>query len=236
LKVWDLDRMRWLAGLPPDEAERLRTVSTRRSVAPGAVVFSPARRPESVYVLEAGLVRIFRVSPGGDEVSFGYVHPGEVFGELAVFDDAPRESFAEAMRRSLVWRIPREAFARALRADPSIAFEVGRQIESRFKRIESRLEDLALRDSYSRLARVLLQLCDQFGEPRNGGISIDLPLTQADLATFIGTTRQTISGALQEMKKRGLISRDGRRLCLLRPDEIRRQLEQGHAPDPSRAD
>lgn len=225
MEVWDLGRLRWLGGLPPAEEKRLRSASSQTTFAPGAVIFSPTRRPESVYVLESGLVRIFRMSSAGEEVSFGYVHPGEVFGELAAFEDAPRESFAEAIRRSVTWRIPREAFTRAIRSDPTIAFEVGRQIEGRFKRIESRFEDLALRDTYSRLARVLLQLAEQFGEPSGGGISIELPLTQADLATFIGTTRQTVSTMLREMRRQGLVSRQGRRLRVLNPTELRRQIE-----------
>lgn len=229
MNLWDLTKLRWLAALPPEEARRLRRAAHKRTFESGSLVFSPARHPEFVYVLERGLVRIFRVSASGDEVSFGYVHPGEVFGELAAFADKPRESFAEAIRRSVVWAIPRKDFMRVIKSHPTVTFEVGRQIEGRFKRIEGRVEDLALRDTYSRLARVLLQLSDEFGEPRDGSISIEFPLTQSDLATFIGASRQTISTALRQMTEQGLVFREGRRFCLSDPGALRGYIERDRA-------
>jgi CRP/FNR family cyclic AMP-dependent transcriptional regulator len=222
--VWQLRKLRWIDALPPPKADHLRQASAQRSYDPGMLVFSPTGEPEHVYVLESGLVRIFRVSPAGSEVSFGYVHPGEVFGELAAFGE-PRESFAQAMRPSVAWAIPLKEFIDLLRSETQVVFEVARQMEGRFKRIESRVEDLALRDPFSRLGRVLLQLCDQFGEPREGGIAIEFPLTQSDLATFVGSSRQTINAALGRMREEGLVSRRDERIWVLRPDELRSRLE-----------
>jgi CRP/FNR family cyclic AMP-dependent transcriptional regulator len=222
--VWKLRKLRWIDALPTAKAERLRRTSSQRQHESGELVFSPSEQPEHVYVLESGLVRIFRVSPAGSEVSFGYVHPGEVFGELAAFGE-PRESFAQAIRPSVVWAIPVKEFIDLLQTETRVVFEVARQMEGRFKRIESRVEDLALRDPTARLVRVLLQLCDEFGEPREGGIAIECPLTQTDLATFIGTSRQTINAALGRLRDEGLVSRRDERIWLLRPDALRSRVE-----------
>jgi CRP-like cAMP-binding protein len=227
--VWDLEKLQWLAHLDGATAGRLRRVSRSRTVKPGAIVFSPSRHPEHVYILESGLVRVFRVSSRGSEVSFGYIHPGEVFGELAALGDRPRESFAVAIQRSVVWSVPRADFVRVIQSDAAVLFEMARQIEGRFKRIESRVEDFALRDVYARLARILLQLGDEFGEPNGSGVAIRFPLTQSDLATFIGATRQTVSTTLSRMRREGLIARRRDQLCLLRPDELRGRIEQEDA-------
>jgi CRP/FNR family cyclic AMP-dependent transcriptional regulator len=224
IDVWRLRKLRWLSDLPAAVTDHLRRAAIRHRYEAGALIFSPSQKPDFVYILESGLVRIFRVSAAGDEVSFGYVHPGEVFGELAAFGE-PRESFAQNIRPSMVWRIPLKDFIELLRTNVRIAFEVARQIEGRFKRIENRVEDLVLRDAFSRLGRLLLQLCDEFGEPHGEEVGIDCALTQSDLATFIGTSRQTINAALSRMREEGLVSRRDDRIWLLRPDELRRRIQ-----------
>lgn len=225
--VWSLAKLDWLRSLPDEEAERLRRASRREELAAGSLVFSPERHPRSVCILERGLVRIFRVSPEGAEVAFGYVHPGEVFGELAVFSERPRESFAQAVRRSVVWTVPRETFATVARSHPDVLYRVAQQMEGRFKQIESRVEDLALRDAASRLGRVLLQLGEQFGEPMASGLAIELPLTQSEIASLVGTSRQTVNAVLRGLAERGLLAREGRRLRLLAPERLRREVEEG---------
>lgn len=225
--VWSLGKLDWLRSLPEPEAEGLRRASRREEFAAGGLVFSPERHPEAVCILERGLVRIFRISPEGAEVAFGYVHPGEVFGELAVFSDRPRESFAQAVRRSVVWTVPREQFASLVKSRPEILYRVAQQIEGRFKQIESRVEDLALRDAPTRLARVLLQLGEEFGEPHGSGVAIELPLTQSELATLVGTSRQTVNAVLRGLAERGVLAREGRRLRILAPDRLRREVEGG---------
>lgn len=207
---WHLHNFDWLAELSPAEAEVLRAGAATRSYAPGETVFGPSRTPASVYLLEQGLVRIYRSSEDGDEITFGYVNPGEIFGELSAFTDAPRESWAQAMQPSLVWRIGRQAMRAVLDAHPGIVLHVTKQIGSRMKRVESRVEDLVFRDVRSRVSRVLLQLADDFGRDLPEGRLIELAVTQEELATLVGTTRQTVNACLRDLERDGLLGRRGR--------------------------
>jgi CRP-like cAMP-binding protein len=129
-------RIDWLRepGLPPSSCPALRLEALRD----GELIFAPAASPESVYLLETGLARVYRVSEAGCETSFGYVAPGEVLGELAAFGDDSRESFAQAVQASLVWRIAREPFQRLMASRPSLVLAIAQQMGERLKRVEAR--------------------------------------------------------------------------------------------------
>jgi CRP-like cAMP-binding protein len=210
----------WLSEMDETERAELERGAVSRRYARGELIFAPTVQPHSVYLLQAGLARIYRLSEGGGETSFGYVAPGEVFGELPAFGEYPRESFAQAVRPSQVWKIPRENFQRVLSARSALAFQVTRQIGDRLKRIESRVEDLVFRNVRTRVARMLGELAEDFGQTENGHRVIDIPITQSELATLVGATRQTVNQTLRELSSEGLIGRDNRRIVLLRPEQL----------------
>jgi CRP-like cAMP-binding protein len=151
------------------------------------------------------------------------VRPGEVFGELAVFSDQPRESFAQAVRPSRVWRIPHAELRQMLDTHPRIAFSVTTQIGNRFKRIESRVAGLVFRNLRSRMAHILLELAEDFGRDEAGARLIDLPLSQQDIATLVGATRQSVNACLRELREAGLVAYRKRRFALLDPAALRRE-------------
>jgi len=220
---WRLHGFDWMAGLPERETERLLSRSTSRECARGEIVFEPASSPRSVYLLEKGLVRIFRLSAQGSEVTLGYVRRGEVFGELQAISDHARESFAQAISPSLVWRIPIPELRRLIDAVPLIALRVAEQMEKRFRRVESRVEDLALRDLHSRVCLMLLELAEDFGRQVDGEVLIDLALSQHDLATLVGASRQSVNKCLRDLRETRRIAYRKRRFALLDPDGLRRE-------------
>ncbi|MBW2272264.1 MAG: Crp/Fnr family transcriptional regulator [Deltaproteobacteria bacterium] len=220
--VWHLRSVDWLQELAPEEIEKLRGASVCLDYTEGDTIFAPATNPNSLYLLEKGLARIYRLSREGEETTFGYVAPGEVFGELTVFGDYPRESFAQAARPCRVWRIPGVEFQRLLSARPSLVLEVTRQIGTRLKRIESRVENLVFRNARSRLAHILIELAEDFGRQTEDGICIDVDITQAELATLVGITRQTANVNLRDFEQEGLTTRSGRQVVLVGIDALRR--------------
>jgi len=218
--LWHLRHVDWLAELSGSEPDALARHAVERRYERGEMVFAPTPNPHSVYLLVSGLVRIYRLSEGGAETSFGYVAPGEVFGELPVFDDYPRESFAQAVRASVVWKVTCEAFRRLLAARPGLVIQVTKQIGGRLKRIESRVEHLVFRNVRGRVARMLIELAEDFGRREAGRVVIDIPITQGELATLVGATRQTVNQTLREFADRGLIGREQQHIALLKADEL----------------
>lgn len=222
MDYWHIHDCDLLAGLTPDEAREIRSASRCREYAPGETIFAPDPQPASVYLLERGLVRMYRLAESGSELVLGYIVRGEVFGELSAIGDRPRESFAEALHASFVWRIPRDVFQRVVGRRADLVIRVTCQIAERFKQIESRIENLVFRDVRARLASLLLELAGDFGErAADGSVRIELPLTQAELGKLIGATRQTVNQAIGELEAAGLVGRRRGALTLLKPDALR---------------
>lgn len=221
--VWHLHDLDWLAELTPEERDRLLQASVHRRFEAGEIVFMPVPTPHSVYLLENGLVRIYRLSEAGLETTLGYVKPGEVFGELAVFIDSPRESFAQAVEASEVWKIPRKHFQPYVESRPGLVFAISKQMGERLKRVESRVENLVFRDVHTRLMVILLELAAVFGKQAgDGSVELAVPITQAEIATLVGSTRQSVNASLGELHDQALVERQGRHLRILKPDELRR--------------
>jgi CRP-like cAMP-binding protein len=218
---WHLHGIDLLSELSDADTERVLRTSSVREYARGETIFEPAPEPQSVYLLERGLVRIFRLSSLGDEATLGYVRPGELFGELGAFSEQPRESFASAVRGSRAWRIPRTELRRIFDRHPRIVLSVTAQIGNRFKRIESRVENLVFRNLRARIAFILLELAEDFGRDDGGARLIDLPLSQGDIATLVGATRQSVNGCLRELREAGLISYRSRRFTVPDPKALR---------------
>ncbi len=222
---WHLQDLDWLSELNLEERDALRAKSFRRQYAEGEIVFMPVSAPDSVYLLESGLVRIYRLSESGLETTLGYVREGEVFGEFAIFGDQPRESFAQAVEPSVVWKTPRRSFQPYVASRPGLAYEISKQIGGRLKQIESRVESLVFRDVRSRVILILLELADSFGLNReDGSILLDVHITQAELATLVGSTRQSVNATLAGLTQQGLVRRDSRRIVLTKPEELRAEV------------
>lgn len=214
-----------MAGLSERETEQVLSRITSRECARGEVVFGPASTPRSVFLLEKGLVRIYRLSEQGEEVTLGYVLPGEVFGELQVISNRARESFAQSIGPSLVWRIPIPELRRLIDTIPRIALRIAEQMEKRFARIESRLVGLAVRDLRSRICHILLELAEDFGREADSELLIDLPLSQRDLASLVGASRQSVNACLRDLREARRIAYRKRRIVLLDRAQLRREAD-----------
>ena len=224
-----LRNIEWLRALSPGEWETLEAVAQRRECPPGTTIFEPTDAPHSVYLLESGNVRILRVSRGGDEVTLGYVIESEVLGELPGFGAYPRESFAVARAPSVVWKIPIQFLRKLLESHPEIAAEITRQMVERLKRVEARVENLVFGDVRGRLAIILLELAENFGgrEPPGSPCVLKLSVSQGELATLIGSTRQSVNAAIAEFRKNGIIQQTRDHTEILDVERLRAIGESG---------
>ena len=219
--------IRWLRHLSPSEWDEAESHSKRCQFAAGTIVFEPTDEPRSVYLLESGTVRIFRVSKGGDEVTLGYVIESEVFGELPGFGAHPRESFAITRVPSVVWKIPLSLLRKWIESRPEVAIEISRQLVERLKRVEARVENLVFGDVRSRLAMALLELANDFGRNEGGRCVLEVVVPQGELATLIGSTRQSVNAAIAELREEGLLHQTRGRTELLDIARLREIGESG---------
>lgn len=223
--LWHLSDLDWFGDLSDEEVTVLERSARVRGYDANQMIFRPTTEPHSVYLLRGGTVRIYRVSRQGAEATFGYVRPGEIFGELTAVTGHRRESYAEAVTPCEVWQIPIELFRKLLGSRPGVGRAVANQVGDRLKRIERRVEGLMFHDARSRLAIILRELGDHFGQGKGTGLEIDGEFTQGELATLVGCSRQTLNQCLKELSELGLAKMERRRVRLPDPAALREFIE-----------
>jgi CRP-like cAMP-binding protein len=191
------------AGVPPALLEEIALASTERTYAAGERIFARGDHGTSLYVLVEGRVRIEVVASSGRAFLLGAMGAGEVFGDLAVFDEGPRSADAVALEDTRCVVVPRAAVLDVARSDARLLDAVIRSFGALARRLTDRLTQFALLDAPGRLAAVLLDLgCEA---PADDDGAMPLPLNQSDLARMIGASRQTTNQALREFESRGYI-------------------------------
>ncbi len=199
-----------LDGVSSEQLERLASAVTVRELPRRQVVYLPGDPGQTVYFIYGGRVKCSKVTRDGKELTMAYRSAGQLFGELALIDGAPRDEMAEAVTSAIIFDIPCELFRETLASDGVLALRFAMLMAERRKAIEIKLERLVFKDVQAKLAALLLELAEEYGAPGDDGIHIDLKVTHQEMANLIGSTRETISLTLAQFKKRGLLDFHGR--------------------------
>jgi CRP/FNR family cyclic AMP-dependent transcriptional regulator len=200
-------------GVSRREAQRISSLCTEKWFPQGTRIFSEGDPSESLYILKKGLVKLISLSDKGRETILHILEPEEVFGEL-LLSEAKRPFSAIAIEDALVTSISRESFLKLLSATPIVSLNFIRLISKRLARVETGMAEFSHTWSYHRLARVLLQLSEKYGEEVPAGTLITVRLTHEDLANLIGTSRETVTTQLNKFTRLGLVKRRARRLIV----------------------
>jgi len=193
----------------------------RRPVRRGEKLFVEGEPGDAVYLLLKGKVKIFRTSPDGRENLLIVMGPGEVFGELSLFDPGPRTATASAVVSSEVASLDHAELTRLLEHRPETAALLLRVLARRLRRTNDAISDLVFTDVPGRVAKALLDLADQFGI-RDGGqqIRVEHGLTQEELAQLVGASRETVNKALADFASRGWLRLESRTVVVLDPERL----------------
>lgn len=187
----------------------------RRTFRRGTILFHKDQAGDALYIVESGRVRIFRPEEGGKELDIDQKGPGDVFGEMAVLDGQPRSASVEALDETVVFTLSREEFQRALAAAPALAIGVVAMLSRTLRHLMDYAETLAFLDVPARVARVLLDLATRYGVNQDGGILINIGVTQAELARMVGATRERVNRALASFRAQKLVALRGKQIIVL---------------------
>jgi len=214
-KLWYLKRIHLFSGLSQAELMEMDRITRMQEVKKRQPIYLPGDPSNTVYLLKKGRVKIASTAPSGKEVTFDILEAGEVFGELEMLQDAPRQALAEALDDALICAIRRDDFDRYLHRHPDLAVKLTKLMGLRLRKIQSRVEDLVFRDVPARLAHLLLELKKTDGVPEGTGTRLRVKLTHQEMANLIGCSRETVSATLGQFRERHLIRMNGRSLTIL---------------------
>lgn len=205
------------AELQGEALEQLAGRCVARSVPTGHVLFTTGEECRGLYMIESGRVRIYRTDPSGREQVLHIEGPGRTVAELPLFDGGPYPASAVTMEDSRLIFLPRAAFEFLYRTQPDIAQAVIRGLGRRLRQLVHLTETLAFRDVAARLAMLLVGYAERSGRSTAAGVEIVLERTQEEIAHEIGTARESVSRAMKQLRRKGLIEPLGRDTILI-PD------------------
>jgi CRP-like cAMP-binding protein len=202
----------FLGMLAPEQDHDLRALGVARGFARGAALFHERQAPDRVLVLLRGHAKLTCLSEDNREVVLGIRGPGDLIGELSVIDGQPRSASAVALEQVEALVVPAEEFRAYLRRHPDVTLEIVKMISARLRDSNRKRVEFAAQDNTGRVAARVAELAERFGEPASGGLRIALPLSQEELAAWIGCSREAVSKALHAMRELGWL--ETQRRCI----------------------
>ncbi len=219
-KLWYLKRFNFLDTMTHEEMESLSEMVVTNEVKKKQPIYLAGDPSENLYFLKEGRVKITRIDESGKEFTLTLLEPGEIFGELGLFDDSPRETTAVALEDSIICLMKRQDFEKYAAQKPELSLKLTKLMGLRLRQIENRIEELLFRDVPSRLARLLLRLVDQHPRQTKQGVRINIKLSQQELANLIGATREMTSMVLNSFKKQGLINVEAKYIYIMNRNQL----------------
>jgi CRP/FNR family transcriptional regulator, cyclic AMP receptor protein len=212
------------AGVAEDDWAALAGSFTKRALTRGEAVFREGEDGRELYVVLTGKVKLGRHSADGRENVIAVLGPGDLFGELSLFDDTTRAASATAVTETELAALDHAAFDRWLTERPAVSRVILRVLARRLRMANESLSDLVFADVPGRVAKALLGLADRFGTSEaDGAVRVEHDLTQEELAQLVGASRETVNKALSDFATRGWLRLDGRAVVLIDAERLARR-------------
>jgi CRP-like cAMP-binding protein len=162
-----------------------------------------------LYMIESGWVRIYSIGRTGQELTIKIFEKNEIFGELSLLDDNLHSVTSITLSPTVVWLLPKSDLKEFLDRFPGILHAFIHILVARVRLTTRHVEAMTFQDVQGRLAFMLLNLAKRHGQQTEDEIRIDIPLTQVDLATIVGATRESVNKALSYLRSQNLVKVDG---------------------------
>lgn len=210
--------------LEPGDLERVAEVAVPRSFSRGTVIFREGDQSDTCYVVSTGHARAVREHADGRTISLAHFGPGDIFGELAMFDDERRSATIETLDQVEAVAILGADMRRLIREHPDLAVKLVISLGRRLRETNERLSRQSFQTVQSRVAEVLGQLCQQARAESAAERDVLVTITQADIAQLAGSSRESASRFLAVLERAGVVTQGRGRLTVHDPEALRRYV------------
>jgi CRP-like cAMP-binding protein len=183
-------------------------------ISKGSVLFAEGDEGDQLYVIAEGKLKLGTSSGDGRENLLSILGPGEMFGELSLFDPGPRTSTATAVTDAKLLSLGQEKLLTWLAENPKVALQLLARLAQRLRRTNEAVGDLVFSDVPGRVAKALIDLGERFGKKTEEGLFVHHDLTQEELAQLVGASRETVNKALADFAGRNWLKLDGRAVLI----------------------
>jgi CRP-like cAMP-binding protein len=213
----------FLDALDPDQAAALRDAGVVRKYPRGAAIFHERQPFDRAIILLEGRVKLTSTTDDGREIVLAVRDAGELVGEMSAIDGEPRSATAIALEPVQVLAVPPSSFTAFLERNPKATLVLLQTVTRRLRDADRKRVEFSAQDSVGRVAARLVELAERYGAQDSNGVRIDLPLSQEELASWTGCSREAVSKALQTMRDLGWLATGRRRITLIDLQAMRRR-------------
>ena len=198
------------SALDDDASHALRASMVALKLNKGQVLFKEGQEGDRLYVVVHGKIKLGTTSADGRENLLSILGPGEMFGELSLFDPEPRTSTATAVTDARLVSLAHDAVMGLVTSSPQTSLELLRRLAQRLRNSNEVLADLVFADVPGRVAKAIMDLGERFGVQKEDGLHVNHDLTQEELAQLVGASRETVNKALADFAARGWVKLEPR--------------------------
>ena len=202
--------------LDNEKINKLNSLVKQREFKNGELIYLEGEIGKNIYIIESGLVKLYRSNEEGNQYILRLLKEGNFFGELVLFKEEKLSSSAEAVGDCTICMLPKDELENLIKSSPELSYKLLSAITSRLNKTENKLQSLALEDAKEKTMRLLLELAKESGIKKENGILINLPLSRDGLANLIGTTQETLSRKLSALQQEGVISMQGQKKIVIK--------------------
>lgn len=213
----------FLDSLSPDEGEWLHHRGVVRRFPRGTALFHERQLSDRVMVLLEGRVKIASSSEDGREAVLAFRGPGEVLGDLSAIDGRPRSASVIAVDPVVALVIPAADFRAFLERAPRATLWLLTRVISRLRESDRKRAEFGTSDTIGRVAARLVELAERYGIEEGPGVRIDLPITQEELASWVGSSREGVNKALHVLRDLRWVHTERRAITVLDMEALRRR-------------
>jgi CRP-like cAMP-binding protein len=219
LAVW-LGKSMVFNGLDPEDLRRLGGIGREVVLPADAVLFEQGEESDGLYIVIAGIVRIYLTAEDGREATISLLEEGEMIGEIALLDGLPRSAGAAALTDTRLVFVPHKPFCELLDASPKLSRQVMLMLCERVRAANSQVEQAIFHDLRYRLLVLLRQIAVIHGRVEKDLAIVDLDVTQGMLAQMLGASREAVNKQLRALAKEGRVVMDGKQIQVLKQPRL----------------
>lgn len=214
-KIWYLKKNRLFANTPDETVVEGAEIFTMQLLPKRATFFDQGDANKIIFLIKTGRVRISRNTADGKEVTVAILGPGDMFGEDALFGGGERTTVATCMEETLICKAHADDLIGLLTGNSGLALNVAQMLSDRLSDASATIEDLAYAKISDRLVNLFDRLAGELGRATGDGTFLDVRLTHQDIASIIGSTRETVSLEMSNLVRAGQIKQEGGYITVL---------------------
>ncbi|NLZ54687.1 MAG: Crp/Fnr family transcriptional regulator [Thermoanaerobacteraceae bacterium] len=219
----DIDLIRKIpifSGLNLEELNQVSNIYISRKYKKGQIIFFEGEPGEAVYFVKEGKIKVYKSDAEGREYILHIFGPGNIFAETVLLGGDPYPANAEAVEDSVVGVIKNSDLEELLKKNTDIAFKIMKILSNRLRESQEKLKNFVFRDTFDRTACALHKMSLEHGTKTPRGIEVELPITRTELASIVGTSRETVTRMLSEMRRKGIIDMDKQKIIVKNEREL----------------